>query len=226
MDNNDNKQEELKRELLKDNFPSNNKTKKVEKSIDEDKQVKKIISGSVRKQKKGFGKRIAENLLEDDAQSVGDYILYDVIIPSVKDLIFNALTGGLEASLFGGKRGARTSRDRGRSYVSYDRVSYNSTRDRDRDRESRDVSRRSRATHRFDDLVLDSRGEAEEVISHLVDLTIDYGQATVADLYDLLGVTSDFTDNKHGWTDLRGASVTRARGGGYLLDLPRTRPLD
>ena len=87
------------------------------------------------------------------------------------------------------------------------------------------MSRTSRARHDFDEIILETRGEAEEVLSHLVDLTIDYQQATVADLYDLVGITSNFTDNKYGWTDLRSASVTRVRDG-YLINLPRTQILD
>lgn len=230
MSTEENKQDELKKELLRDNYPSNNKLKKTEKAEIEDdleKKVQKIVTGPVRKQKKGLGKRLAETFLEDDAKSVSEYVIHDVIIPGFKDILYNAFMGGLEASLFGGRRGSRTARDRGRSYVSYDKASYNSPRDsRGRERETRDISKRSRSAHRFDDIVIDSRGEAEEVISHLVDMTLDYGQATVADLYDMLGVTSEFTDNKYGWTDLRGAGVIRARGGGYLLDLPRTKPLD
>ena len=49
--------------------------------------------------------------------------------------------------------------------------------------------------------------------------------ATVADLYELVGVTGEYTDNKYGWDSLGSASVTRVRGG-YLVDLPRTRLLD
>jgi hypothetical protein len=126
--------------------------------------------------------------------------------------------------LFGERKGSKTRRDKDRSYVSYN--SY-SSRDRDRDRrdDRRELSQRDRARHNFDDILISSRGEAEEVLSHLVDLTIDYGQASVADLYDLVGITGEFTDNKWGWTDLRSASVSRVRDG-YLLNLPRTKLID
>jgi hypothetical protein len=87
------------------------------------------------------------------------------------------------------------------------------------------MSRTGRAKHDFDEVVLESRGEAEEVLSNLVDSIIDYGQATVADFYDLVGIATNFVDGKWGWTDLRNASVSRVRGG-YLINLPRTQPLD
>ena len=139
-------------------------------------------------------------------------------------MIFDAFSGGLEMSLFGERKGSRTSRDRNKSYVAYDKASYAGIRDKD-PRGGRTISKVGRTRHDFDEIILDTRGEAEEVLSTLVDLTIDYDMATVADLYDLVGIDSNFTDNKYGWTDLRNASVSRVRGG-YLINLPHTQPLD
>jgi hypothetical protein len=87
------------------------------------------------------------------------------------------------------------------------------------------MSQRGRAKHDFDEIVLDQRAEAEEVIDRLYDVVSRYEQATVADLYDLVGLSSTHTDHKWGWTDLRGSGVSRIRDG-YLLDLPDPEPLD
>jgi len=76
-----------------------------------------------------------------------------------------------------------------------------------------------------EDIILRTRGEGEAVIASLSDLIEDYGVASVADLYDLVGITGSFTDNKYGWTNLRTASVTRVRDG-FLLNLPRPTPID
>ena len=90
-------------------------------------------------------------------------------------------------------------------------------------------SRGSRARHDFDDILFESRGEAEDVLSHLVDLTIDYGVASVADFYDLSGIESQFTDNKYGWTNLRDAEVTESMRDAYrvmvnsMYGLPKLR---
>lgn len=69
------------------------------------------------------------------------------------------------------------------------------------------------------DIVLASRSDAEEVLTQLRDLLYDYGVVTVSDLYDLVGITSKFTDNKYGWTNLKTAVIKGVRTG-YLLDLP------
>ncbi len=47
-----------------------------------------------------------------------------------------------------------------------------------------------------------------------------YGSATIADLYELLGKKSEYTDNDYGWKDLSTSSQRRVRED-YLLELPR-----
>jgi len=220
------------KEMLKDTFPSNSKTKRIEKSSASEQKgpkIEKIVVGTVKTQKKSFSKKLAETFLEDDTKSVGNYIFHDVLIPAAKAAISDMVGGGIEMLLFGEKRGGRTRREGGKSFTSYGSYYGSSDRNkdslRDKDRGSREISKQGRSRHDFDEIVLETRGEAEEVLSSLVDLTIDYGMASVADLYDMVGIASNFTDNKYGWLDLRDSSVRRVRSG-YLLNLPRTQPLD
>ena len=226
-----------KNELRNGEFPSNSKTTRVvpvrsaEEKTPEKKKVQAVVTSGVKRQKRSFSKKVAETFLEDDTKNVGSYLLHDILIPAAKALISDMVGGGVEMLLFGERRNRNTNirRDGGRSYTSYGSMYRSDDRDRDRrgsrDRDRRDISRTSRARHDFDDIIFGARGEAEDVLSHLLDLTIDYNQATVADLYDLAGITSDFTDNKYGWTDLRDARVDRVRGG-YMINLPKPVVLD
>ena len=201
--------------------PSAQKTRE---PVSEKKQLKKIITGSVVTKKKSLGKKFWETFFGEgeNFSSVSQYVIHDVIVPAIKDLVADTVKGGIEMMLFGDTKGSRTRRDGNRSFVNYGGV--NTSRDRDRNRFTQ-TNRRAR--HNFDDIVLESRGEAEEVLSVLVELIdSDYRQATVADLYNLVGVSANFTDDKWGWTDLSQASVVRARSGGYLLSLPKTVLLD
>lgn len=194
-------------------FPANSHKKREEKV--EIRKIEKVIKGSVVQRKKSLGKRFMETFLGDDVNTVTGYILHDVLIPAAKSTLSDMVQGGIEMLLFGERKGTRTKRDQGKSYVSYNNYSNSPRRD-----ERRDVSPRNRARHNFDDIILGSRGEAEEVLSHIVDLTIDYGQATISDLYDLVGINTNFTEDKYGWNDLGSASISRARDG-YLLNLPK-----
>lgn len=146
----------------------------------------------------------------------------------MKDTIYDMVQGSLEMSLFGERKSKRYSSRRGESgKTNYGSFSTSSSRSRDRDRpERREISRRDRSRHNFDDVILETRADAEEVIDNLVEMIDRYKQATVADLYDLVGMDEDFTDRKYGWENLSSASCSRARGGGYILNLPKPILLD
>ena len=209
-------------------FPANTHTSKG-RGPKEEKVVEKVVVGTVSRRKKPLSRRLAEVFVADDAQSVGGYILFDVLIPAAKDVIADVVSQAVERTLFGGARS--TSRRTGLrpqgtgTHVSYNRYSTGSPWNRGQREERPSPSRRSRASHDFDEIILATRGEAEEVIDRLFDLIARYEQATVSDLYELVGIEAKFTDEKWGWTDIRGAGVTRISNG-YLLDLPRPESLD
>ena len=52
-----------------------------------------------------------------------------------------------------------------------------------------------------------------------------YGIVTVADLYDMAGLTAPYTSQKYGWMSVNGVNVVRTRDG-YVLKLPRAVPID
>ena len=140
-----------------------------------------------------------------------------MLIPTIKDAIADIITNGVNMMLFGEtKRSSKASNS--------SRVSYRSYYDRKDDRRSATTSR-ARVGYDFDDIVLDTRGEAEEVLDRLTEVLDTYTIATVADLYDLVGITGAYTDNKYGWTNLRNADVVRVRDG-YMLKLPKAVPID
>lgn len=203
---------------MNETFPSNSFSSK-QKQLQEPKNLQKIVKGVVKQKKPSLFKDFAHSFIETDGKSIGDYIIYDVLIPSAKNLIYDIIQEGLSMTLFGGRQGRRTTRDGNTSRVNYG-AQYRST-----TQNKPTYSINARASHKFDEIILDSRGAAEEVLSSLVDLTIDYKMASVADLYVLVGITPSFTDDKYGWTDLRNASVSRVRDG-YILNLPRTTLLD
>jgi len=204
------------------NFPSNSETKRKEPQ-EESKREKlaPVVTGKVIKQKKSLGKKFSETFFGDESISVKDYVIHDVIVPAFKNLLWDTVSGSLEMRLFGERRTntRNYNRNGSKTYTSYS--SYYSNRD---DRGS-SHAKSARSRHDFDDILFDTRGEAEDVLSHLVDLTIDYGMASVADFYDLSGLESQFTDQKYGWTNLRDACTDRVRNG-YIIRLPQARPLD
>lgn len=204
-------------------FPNNSyseRSSKKEKAEKEPKKLEKVVTGEVIQKKKGLGSKVKESFSGDDARSVGSYIFFDVFIPAAKSMVLDAVSQGAERLLYGETRGRTRPSGRGAGYTSYNRM-YSKESSRENRRE---LSGRARSTHDFDEIILAERGEAEEVLDQLMNLIDDYGHAKVSDLYELLGISKNYTDDRWGWEDLRSASTTRVRQG-YLLDLPPTIPL-
>ena len=219
--------EEQKKPNIAYGLPSNSNKSKEPAPKPRPEIIKITSTDAVRK--KPLGRKIKESFMGDDAQSVGSYLLFDVVIPSAKSLILDMFTQGLERSLYGDSHGrSRLGRDRlssSSNRTSYQKMYNGKPDDRGRRDDSRELSTRERSEHNFDDVILTNRGEAEEVLEKLQDLINDYDQAAVADMYMMIGITPAYTDNKWGWTDIRGSRVDTVRGG-YLLVLPRTTQLD
>lgn len=221
---------------MQDEFPGNahsNRERAAKKAPEEEqpkteKRVEKLEGVEVVRRKKPFGRRFFETFFGGDAKTVVNYVLMDVLVPAAKDMVADAVSQGVERTLFGEarSRSRRTGFRGGDSapWTSYNRFS-SPDRSPQRAEQRREISRASRSRHDFGEIVLDNRVHAEQVLDNLIECLSKYGTATVADLYDLVEVTSSFTDSKWGWTDLRGADISRVRDG-YLLDLPRPEPLD
>lgn len=183
----------------------------------ENKKSKSVVKGEVKIAKKPFLVKVKENFIDDEADTIGDYILKDIIIPTVKDLIYNMVTGALDVSLYGSyRRGrGRSNNDPNKSYVSYSSY-YNGK----KDREPHADRRQKRASDQ--NLLFRDRRDAEDVLSRMLDYLDEYPAVTVADFYDICGKSSEteFTDNKYGWTSLKGVKIRKTRDG-YIIDLPR-----
>lgn len=76
----------------------------------------------------------------------------------------------------------------------------------------------------YNDIVFTSRGDAEEVLSRMEELLEHFNAVSVADLFDMAGVSCNYTDNNYGWTNLREARVERVCGG-YTIRLPKATTL-
>lgn len=196
--------------------PNSHKSKEDAKASNERQKLEKVVKGNVIT-KKNEMRKLKDVFISEDVKSVKSYILLDVLVPAIKDAIEDIVTNGIRIVLRG-ETGARKTGSNA-SRVSYSR--YYDRRDEDR------FARENRASVRYSyyDITLESRGEAEDVISRMEEIIETYGFVRVADLYDLVGITGDYTDNNYGWTNISSAEPVRVRNG-YMLRLPRAIPLN
>lgn len=199
------------------NYKPNSHKYKQEHKQAKEKNVEKVVKGKVKVKKKNSLQKMTRSIIAEDAESVKSYVLIDVILPAIKKAIYDTVVGGAEMFLFGEKGYGKKSS--GASKISY--TSYYSD-----GRKSTAASRiRSGNYYDFDDILVESRGEAEEVLNRMDELLEIYKVVSVADFYDLLGVTCDYTDNKYGWTHLKNAEIIRTRDG-YKFKMPKVSPID
>ena len=230
-----------KSEVNMDEFPGNSQqrravpsqpptAKEPEKA---EKKVEKVVSGEVIRRKQPMTKRIKAIFMGGDSQSVKDYVLLEVIVPAFKDTIADAVTGGIERIIFGDNYRPGPRRGRGYGGGPHNAFNYAAVSNRNsvaggafREDPRTQLSRRGRATHSFDEVIFPSRADAEAVLTQMFDLLDQFEVVAVSDFLELSGVSGNFTDHRFGWTDLRGVQAHRTRGGGYILGLPPTEPID
>lgn len=188
----------------------------------------KVVTGEVVQVQSSLWKKARNSLVSGDVgQGVWQFLVMDVLIPAAKNMVTDtvsmmgdAISEGVRQAMFGETR-ARAGTGR-RTIINYNQVQRRSS-----GPEFGTITPRARSQHDFESVILASRGEAEVVLDRLRELIAEYGVATVEDFYDLVGITGDFPDNRWGWYDLRpGIATIRHVAGGYLLALPRPRPID
>jgi hypothetical protein len=176
-------------------------------------KLNKIVKGNVKK-KSTASKTLTNEFVKEEPSYVRDYILGEVVLPAVKNLVADIINNAVSMFLFGETRGTDR-RDRGRYSTSSRRDTF----------EDRPRERRYRNNMRYDDfshIVMESRSDALSVLNDLRDYIEDYGEVQVARFYELVGEDSQGVDNDYGWTNLDRAYVDSVRGG-YIIEFPKAR---
>ena len=180
---------------------------------DKERVSKQITSKPGRHIAPSFRDRAVNALFGDDLKSVGSYLFWDIAIPAFKNMVYEMVVGGTERTLFSQGGAPSYQRPTTPRYTSYNRV-YQS-----RTYGTTPGNERTLTKSVYQPVVLDSKSEAESVVTELTNIVDTYGSASVGDLYGMVGISADYPVEDRGWTNLTSAQVTRVRDG-YLLDLP------
>lgn len=218
--------ESKKPEILKPDtisyLPGNSDSKKNDTA--NKKPVDPVVTGSTKVHEKTAVQRAGEAIFAEEPATVRSYVLWDVVLPKLKDVISEVVKAFVDGLLYGSgsKRNSSIERRGGASYVNYS-AKYGVGNKKEPSYRYGGGSRSLRKT--YEDIEFDKREDAENVLQSLVDLTMEYGQATVADYYELCRMRPYYTDNKYGWGELSEAKVVRYRDC-YMIDLPRPEVLE
>ena len=195
-------------------YQSNSDKERQEASRQSEKKVEAVVVGTAKTRKKGELQKFANEFVPGNFSIIKSDILSNIIVPSLKKAVSDIVKVGIDMILYDGKQ------------TQSSKVSYRNYYDRDNDRVRAGSSINRFNNLDYDDILFETRGDAETVLDAMNDIISQYGIVTISDLYDLACVPNDnFALNRYGWSSISGACAIRVRDG-YILKLPRAIPIN
>lgn len=185
--------------------------------------------------KKSFGDKLKETFIAEDARDVGDYILWDILVPTIKRTIRDVIVGSADRVFLGTNASGSRNLYSDRGVTKVRRVDYGSasrTRSVGGTVETRALPAGtpvSRPRNNFDILqyTYSDREMLTMAFDEMVEYIETYERMTVDDFADILSKhfddipQMDYTAQSWGWRSIATAEIVPALGGGYMLKMPR-----
>ncbi len=183
-------------------------------------EVKPVAKGRV---SKSIGATVARSIFAESVSGVGNYVLHELILPNIREMIQSVVVGGIERALYGDSApkpyrpragyGFYSAPSRPAGWTSRTNYSAGAPTPRDDQWTNRPPS--------YSDLVVPSRQEAEDVLQALLDMAERYGSASVGDLFSLAGMSTTHVDESWTWNANEvSQGRVQMRRGGYGFSLP------
>lgn len=193
--------------------------------------ISPIVSGAVLvPKKKSVATKLRETFIGEDVGNIKNYIIWEVVVPSIRNALLSTFHGCTDMLFGGGKKAGYPGY--GSPYVGYGyqnpyiqyaqpRYGYQNTPAGAATTQSPVPTSPPRNSRDVGKILFKTRADAELVAETLNGgILATYGCACVRDLYELVGgVELQATDNNWGWRDLSTMNI-RAVPEGYLLELP------
>lgn len=205
--------------------------------VERKERPKPIMAEPPKKRKKGLMERLVVGFLGPDGlPGIGAYLNEEIIVPSIKNIIVEAVTSGINMAVFGDK-GKAAPRNYGQAYDP-NRTVYKGQQTQYHNRTSRFTGQQPAPSKRrpeviqevhyiVDEYPIEHRQVANDILVRLKEYADRYDYVSVADYYDILGVESVHTDHNYGWSfdSIVKATVVPLRGGMYIINFPPIEPV-
>lgn len=179
--------------------------------------LEKVTTGEVIVKEKGLVSKLLAHA-GTDADDLTRYLINDVAIPKLKDLLIDLIEKGSRRIVYGKTATKATSGNiiniRNYSAASTQSVSTTQT----------SIAVQESAAFDESSVILKTRSDAEAVLNSLKGRIAEFNVASVSDLYRLIGRSTSFTDRNWGWSNLDRAEIVSVRDG-WLLKLPKSTSL-
>lgn len=192
----------------------------------DEKNIKAVVNAKSSKPKeRSLFKKIGETFATGNLKDARDYIITDVVVPGILDLLYDGATRGLGKLIYG--NGAAKKKVKGISGTDYSGIRRLS--DGEAWRRSSVEDRRKEtaisAIYDYNELELETKADAEVLLDCMIEYIDSHDIISVADMYSMANYNSgNYTDNYWGWDSLAGSHIKRTDNG-WTLVLPRVKPL-
>lgn len=179
---------------------------------------KQKVAKTTKIAKKSFKQELRDAFISEEVHDVKRYIVFDVVIPAVKQTFRNLIVNTLDMSLFGTVKANQNARQQNNStYIQYDRA-YNSQNDYTKPkRQSGSIIR----VNELNRIVFADKNDAIEVLNYLFSNIEEFNVASVADFITAAKQDVAPIHHKWGWYDLKGSRVEELPdGSGYWISMP------
>ena len=189
---------------------------------------KPVVNAKYRVRKENGFRALRKIFQADDVSSIKEIIINEVVIPSIRDTLYNGIENALHILLYGQTAPSKKS---GGGSVSF--ISYNNAYRKDTPKTT--VSTINTSAKLPDAAMGLTQQEAEDLKAELLGAVEDFGYVSVAEFKQYIN-SKDIvhTDSKWGWTNLDRMSIRRYRdaddngniGYYYMLELPKPGVLE
>lgn len=180
----------------------------------------KVVKGTARLEKRTPRKKVLDFLFSDKIDSVGNYLAYSILAPSLKDMIFKGFTGALQMMLFGNGSVTQAPQSQAYQMARRDPVPY-STFSNPGYAQPQPAYGVQRVT--MGDISFDTKDDCYTVLDRMARVIQRYGRVRLADYYEASGITgqeSNWALQTSGWYFLGDAHPIMRTDGRWVIEFP------
>lgn len=171
-----------------------------------------------KKPKKRLARKFAQAFSTMSREDAEDYIIDNVIVPSIMNAIADILGDAVDY-VFRGRVGGRAGRsgNKGNTYGSTGTTDYGKF-----SQNPKNVERVPGGMRGIDNVTFESRAAAKDVLDELVTALDRYKKVSVYNFYEAASLQppNGYMDYNYGWYDLSAAQIVSFRGDWYI-QMPR-----
>ena len=187
----------------------------------------KVIKGSAKLEKRTPAKKLVNFLFSDKLDSIGTYLTYEVLGPSLRNLAYQLGVGALQMTFFGTNRppmgaippsqqysGAR------RDYGAYSNPGYGYAQPQQPVIAAPNGYRQRLMPN---DISFDTADDANLVLDRMRMQLQKFGKVFLRDMYEFCGITGEldnWTLGSYGWYDLNSAHPIQRTDGRWMIQFP------